>query len=146
MELLALGIQPNVSTFTPLIRVLCMEGNVLSATELMKSMEARGLERLVCSNDSIITGFCKVAEPEEGMAWLAKMLENNLKPRVETFTRLVECLSLIGRMDDALLILNAMFEIGYSLGTSVSYLLVNHLCQENWPQARNSLEEIFMTN
>ncbi|THU53294.1 hypothetical protein C4D60_Mb10t12910 [Musa balbisiana] len=139
------GLQPSVSTYTPLIEALCNEGNVLGAMELMRCMKEKGLEPLVRTNDYIINGFCRVGKAEAGMAWLVNMLEYNLKPQRDTINRLLECLSNSFRVDDALLVLDAVHKIGYSLETSVCYLLVSQLCGEDHRQAALQMEEILVS-
>ncbi|KAG0461844.1 hypothetical protein HPP92_020320 [Vanilla planifolia] len=144
LRMAALGIRPSVSTYTPLIQVLCEEGQVTDAMELLKLMEAEGLEPLVCTNDCIIKGFCRIGKAEEGMAWLSKMLHSNLKPRSETVNKLVECLSSLGLVDDALQVVNIMFGIGYSLGSSVCHLIISKLCGNASYQTGHVLNEIIL--
>jgi hypothetical protein len=43
----------------------------------------------------------------------------------------VKSLSTSGRMDDALLVLNIMFKVGFELGTSAWTVLVDQLCIGN---------------
>ncbi|KAJ1297027.1 hypothetical protein BS78_01G346600 [Paspalum vaginatum] len=110
------GLEPTVSTFTPLIDAMCKEGQVDAAVDLIKSMWAKGLDLLARSNDIIICGFCKMSRAEEGMSWLAGMLKNNIKPRKQTFAYLVKSLSTSGRLNEALLVQNVMFKVGFGLG------------------------------
>ncbi|WOL02519.1 pentatricopeptide repeat-containing protein [Canna indica] len=144
-KLLLVGLQPSTSTYTPLIQSLCEEGNMHGAVELMRCMKEKGLEPLVCTNDFIINGFCEAGKGDEGMAWLVNMLENNLRPQRVTINRLLEWLVNNTRVDDALLVLNATFGIGYTLQTSTCYLLVNQLCQENQGQAALQIKEILLS-
>jgi len=110
---------------------MCKQGQVDAAVDLIKSMRAKGLEPLVWSNDSIINGFCKIGRSDEGMAWLAGMLKNNIKPQQETFNTLVESLSTSGRGHDALLILDIMFKVGFEIGRLACTILVDKLCPGN---------------
>ncbi|KAK8945662.1 hypothetical protein KSP40_PGU012997 [Platanthera guangdongensis] len=144
-SLIAAGIEPSISTYTPLIFALCNEMRATDATELVRSMESRGLVPLVCTNDFVVVGFCRLGDADNGMAWLSKMLRSNLKPREETMCRLVECLSSLGRVDDALQVVNKMFDIGYGLGSAICRVLVSKLCGEDSPQrASRVMEEIMV--
>jgi pentatricopeptide repeat protein len=87
-----------------------------------------GLEPLVRSNDCVINAFCKARRADDGMAWLAAMLKDNLKPREHTFNSLLELLRDSERMDDALLVLSTMFKTGYGLGSLACTILVDKLC------------------
>lgn len=143
-RLIAAGIKPSISTYTPLIVSLCNEKQVTFATELMEVMEAQGLEPLVCMNDFIIVGFCHLGDAEKGMAWLEKMLQSNLKPQAETLNRLVECLSLLGRVDDALQLVYNMLESSYILGSTICHLIISKLCREDSYQAGLDLDDIMV--
>ncbi|XP_077239134.1 tetratricopeptide repeat (TPR)-like superfamily protein [Tasmannia lanceolata] len=145
-KLLGMGLQPLTSSYTPLIQALCKEGNVQKAIILLNDMLNRGLEPLVCTHDYIITGFCEQGNSTEGIDWLTKMLRSKLKPRDETFNKLIECLSLEDRVDDAMLVLDAMLGMGYTLGEYVCSLLVSRLCRDNIYQIEDCLETILQTN
>ncbi|XP_042490711.1 pentatricopeptide repeat-containing protein At5g18950-like [Macadamia integrifolia] len=97
-ELMVLDLQPYTSSYTPQIQALCEEGKAQEAIELWKDTQNRSLEPLVCTHDYIITGLCKQGNPTEGMEWL---LTSKLRPRRNTFNRLVEDFSSNNRFDDA---------------------------------------------
>ncbi|XP_039113842.1 pentatricopeptide repeat-containing protein At5g18950 [Dioscorea cayenensis subsp. rotundata] len=128
-QLLAKGLQPSVSTYTPIIRALCEEGSMADAVTMMTDMvEIRGLEPLIRTYDYIIVGFCKLGEAREALSWLHRMMKGKLKPRNDTLILLVECLSSVGQVDDALSVSNLLLELGYSLGGSACHQLVSALC------------------
>lgn len=143
-KLFLMGPKPTVYTYTPLIWTLCKEGNVLDAVELIKCMKGKNLEPLVCTNDFVVDGFCKVGKVEEAMAWLVNMLENNLKPNKGTINNLLACLSENHIVDDALLVLNSLFKLGYTLDISVCYLLVDQLCRDTQKQSKSQVEDILL--
>ncbi|KAJ0974636.1 hypothetical protein J5N97_016601 [Dioscorea zingiberensis] len=145
-QLLAKGLRPSVSTYTPMIRALCQEGSMADAVAMMTDMvEVRGLVPLVRTHDDIIAGFCKLGEAEEGLSWFHRMLKGKLKPREDTLNILVECLSSVGRVDDALLVSNSMLELGYSPGEPACHQLVSALCcKTNKHTAQQWLDDILV--
>ncbi|XP_074581292.1 uncharacterized protein LOC141837821 [Curcuma longa] len=143
-KLFSMGLKPSVSTYTPLIWTLCKEGNVLDAVELIKCMKEKNLEPLVCTNDFVVDGFCEVGKVEEAMSWLVNMLENNLKPKKGTINKLLVCLTKNHIVDDALLVLNNLFKLGYSLDIHICYLLIDQLCRDTRTQSTLQVEEILL--
>ncbi|KAM3707492.1 hypothetical protein ACJW31_02G028900 [Castanea mollissima] len=119
-ELLMQGLQPSTSSFSPLIEKLCQAGDIQEAKSC----------GMICKH--IITGLCNQGYAAEGMDWLLAMLKCKLKPKKETFERLVQCLSQSDKWDDILLVLDIMFRIGYTLREGICHSLVNKLCRENY--------------
>ncbi|XP_010261590.1 PREDICTED: pentatricopeptide repeat-containing protein At5g18950 [Nelumbo nucifera] len=141
-EILGMGMHPTISSYTPLIQALCDMGNAQEAIELWNDMRNRGLEPLVCTCDHIITGLCKAGNAKESMEWLINMLRSKQRPQRETFQRLVQYLSSSSRLDDALLVLDYLFGMGYILDETVLYSLVSQLCKGNLHHAWEYIGEI----
>ncbi|XP_068648507.1 pentatricopeptide repeat-containing protein At5g18950 [Aristolochia californica] len=141
-ELLAKGMQPSTYSYTPLIQALCKEGKLQKAMELFNEMENRELQPLGCTYDYIINRFCEQGNATEGMAWLARVLASKLRPREQTFCRLIECLSLKDRLHDALLVLDAMVGFGYKVRESLYFLLVTRLCKDSFNKVSERLEAV----
>ncbi|XP_042482424.1 pentatricopeptide repeat-containing protein At5g18950-like [Macadamia integrifolia] len=141
-ELMVMDLQPSTSSYTPLIQALCEEGKAQEAIELWKDMQNRSLEPLVCTHDYIITGLCKQGNPAEGMEWLTKMLTSKLRPRRKTFNRLVEAFSSNDQFDDALLVLDYLFGMDYTLEEPVCHSLISQLCKENLCGAQEEIEAV----
>ncbi|THG05450.1 hypothetical protein TEA_008152 [Camellia sinensis var. sinensis] len=130
-ELLEKGMQPSAATYTALIEKLCEMGDVDEAKELWEDMQNRGVEPAVCTHDFIITGLSNKGYVAEGMEWLAAMLRRNLKPQKQTFERLIQCLSQGDKLDEAILVLDYMFSIGYTLRECICHSLVDKLCEQS---------------
>ncbi|CAL5417872.1 unnamed protein product [Camellia sinensis] len=94
-------------------------------------MQNRGVEPAVCTRDFIITGLSNKGYVAEGMEWLAAMLRRNLKPQKQTFERLIQCLSQGDKLDEAILVLDYMFSIGYTLRECICHSLVDKLCEQS---------------
>lgn len=105
-------------------------------------MQSRGLQPIICTREHIITGLCNQGYAAEGMDWLLAMLKCKLKPKKETFERLIQCLSQSDKWDDILLVLDVMFRIGYTLREGICHSLVNKLCKENSHFVETHLGEI----
>ncbi|KAI8002251.1 Pentatricopeptide repeat-containing protein [Camellia lanceoleosa] len=130
-ELLEKGLQPSAATYTAPIEKLCEMGDVDEAKELWEDMQNRGVEPAVRTRDFIITGLSNKGYVAEGMEWLAAMLRRNLKPQKQTFERLIQCLSQGDKLDEAILVLDYMFSIGYTLRECICRSLVDKLCEQN---------------
>ncbi|PNX77540.1 pentatricopeptide repeat-containing protein at5g18950-like protein, partial [Trifolium pratense] len=68
------GLEPSVSSFTPLIKKLCEVGDIEGAKRLLKDMHHRHLEP-IATHDYIIIGLCKEGNLTQGMEWFAKHAE-----------------------------------------------------------------------
>lgn len=141
-ELLVQGLQPSTPSFTPIIEKLCQVGDIQEAKKLWNDMQSRGLIPMVYTRDHIITGLCEQGYFEEGMEWLLEMLKHELKPKKDTFMRLVQRLSQNDRPDDTLLVLDFMLRIGYTLEKAICQSLVNKLCKENSQFAETQLADV----
>ncbi|CAL5348842.1 unnamed protein product [Camellia sinensis] len=130
-ELLEKGLQPSAATYTAPIEKLCEMGDVDEAKELWEDMQNRGVEPAVCTRDFIITGLSNKGYVAEGMEWLTAMWRRNLKPQKQTFERLIQCLSQGDKLDEAILVLDYMFSIGYTLRECICRSLVDKLCEQN---------------
>ncbi|KAM3755306.1 hypothetical protein ACB098_02G030900 [Castanea mollissima] len=141
-ELLMQGLQPSTSSFSPLIEKLCQAGDIQEAKKLWDDMQSRGLQPIVCTHEHIILGLCNQGYAAEGMDRLLAMLKCKLKPKKETFERLIQCLSQSDKWDDILLVLDVMFRIGYTLREGICHSLVNKLCKGNSHFVETHLGEI----
>ncbi|KAK7829898.1 pentatricopeptide repeat-containing protein, partial [Quercus suber] len=135
-ELLMQGLQPSTSPFSPLIEKLCEVGDIQEAKKLWDDMQSRGLQPIVCTHELIITGLCNQGYAAEGMDWLLAMLKCKLKPKKETFERLIQCLSQSDKWDDILLV--------YTWREGICHCLVNKLYKENSHFVETHLGEILV--
>ncbi|PON80204.1 Tetratricopeptide-like helical domain containing protein [Parasponia andersonii] len=140
--LLAKGLQPSSSFYTSLIEKLCQVGDMKAAKKLWDEMTNVGLEPMIYTCDMFVIGYCDIGDLAEGMEWLVMMLKNQLKPKEQTFLRLLESFSGRDRLVDSLLIVDYMFKTGYKLQRGMLGLLVYKLCQRNPPFVGKYLEEI----
>ncbi|KAG9446018.1 hypothetical protein H6P81_012146 [Aristolochia fimbriata] len=160
-------LEPNHYTYNVLVHGYCKSGNLEEARDLFKEMCSKGFGKSMLSNNTMLAGLClqglmdeaihfldemqqkgvsfDVGNATEGMAWLVRVLASKLRPREETFRRLIECLSLKDRLNDALLVLDAMIETGYKVKEPVSFALVTGFCRDSFDQISERLEAVVQT-
>lgn len=130
-ELLSKGLQPSAASYTVIIEKLCETRQVDEAKALWEDMQDRGVNPETCTNDFIIHGLIKEGDDAQGIEWLARMLEKELRPQIDTFEKLINIFLERDNMGDALLVLDYMFKIGYTLTGGISHSLVKKLCKNN---------------
>lgn len=145
-DLIKQGLQPSTASYTVLIKKLCEMGCVEEATVLWKDMQERGVLPAVCTHDSIIVGLVEQGSLVEGMEWLSNMLESRLRPRQETFERLIQCLSEADKWEDASFVLGCMLKIGYTLNECICLSIVTKLCKDHLNGVEKCMEDVLRSN
>ena len=83
------GYRETTVSYNTMIAGMCLNGRTNEAHELWDDMQSRGLQPVVCTHEHIISGLCKQGYAAEGLDWLLAMLKCKLKPKKETFERLM---------------------------------------------------------
>lgn len=76
------------------------------------------------------------------MEWVLEMLHRKLKPQMQTFEILIQCLLQKDKLDDILVVLDLMLSMGYILQENTIHSLVSKFGQERFSFAETCLEKI----
>ncbi|XP_019264671.1 PREDICTED: pentatricopeptide repeat-containing protein At5g64320, mitochondrial-like [Nicotiana attenuata] len=96
-----LGISHDIITWTILVNILCMTGQVGKANELLRDMLMMGLNPDTISYTSMIAGFCKNGYVNEAFGLFKKMPH---MPSVVTYNCLIDGCCKVHRVDKALML------------------------------------------
>ncbi|KAK4375184.1 hypothetical protein RND71_005861 [Anisodus tanguticus] len=123
-----LGIYPNVISWTILVNILCMTGQVGKANELLRDMIMMGLNPDTISYTSMIAGFCKNGYVNEAFKLFKKM---PCMPSVVTYNCLIDGCCQVYRMDKALMLYQRMQKVGVTPDIITYTILINGLCKRS---------------
>ncbi|XP_077220558.1 pentatricopeptide repeat (PPR) superfamily protein [Tasmannia lanceolata] len=125
----ALGFVPDVVTVTKVLEVLCNEGRVMDAVEVLDRVEKKkgGLIDTVAYN-AVINGFCRLGKVKVGKRFLKEMEGKGCLPNVNTYNTLIAGFCESGNLDSALDLFHEMRTDGIDLNFVTYDTLIRGLC------------------
>ncbi|XP_011014366.1 PREDICTED: pentatricopeptide repeat-containing protein At1g63080, mitochondrial-like [Populus euphratica] len=132
-EMVERGYQPNLHTYTTIIKGLCKIGKTPVAVGLLKKMDNAGCQPNVVTYSTLIDSLCKdrLIRLEEASALFNEMMSFNILPDVVTFNILVDTLCKKGKISEAQRIFKTMIEKGVEPNTVTYSLLMNGYLLQN---------------
>ncbi|KAL8485300.1 hypothetical protein ACS0TY_027563 [Phlomoides rotata] len=140
------GYEPNVTTFTTLIKGHFLDDKVAEAEKLFKKL----LVLKICEpNDvmilTVINGLCKAGQTLPAFELLHALEKTKWKPNVNAYSAMIDGLCKSGMVDNALQLLSQMTAKGISPNVvTCSSMIQGLLDVGRWEDARDVLDE--MTN
>ncbi|KAK9032302.1 hypothetical protein V6N11_056573 [Hibiscus sabdariffa] len=120
------GFQPDVSSYTILIRGLCKKGMIESAQKVFDEMPC---EPNSFTFNTLINGFCKKGDMESASLLFDKMMrEVDCLPEVVTYTTLIDGFCRKGEFVEANKFLNEMVKWGCSPNVLTYNAIIYGLC------------------
>lgn len=123
-EMLERGVETNVATYNVLLNGICKRASLHSdvrfervvkeAEKVFDEMRERGLEPDVTSYSILLHVYSRAHKPQLCLDKFVLMKERGICPTVATYTSVVKCLCLCGRMGDAERLLDEMVCSGVS--------------------------------
>nr|AXP84153.1 hypothetical protein Gohir.A07G020700 [Gossypium hirsutum] len=119
-------VQPDVSSYTILMRVLCKKGMVESARKVLDEMPC---EPNLIAYNTLINGYCKKGDLESANLVFDKILtEVDFLPDVVTYTTLIDGYCRKGEFVEAKRCLNMMMKAGCSPNVVTYNAIIYALC------------------
>ncbi|KAH6788410.1 hypothetical protein C2S51_003416 [Perilla frutescens var. frutescens] len=158
-----LGYEPDVVTFTTLLKGLCIDDKVIEAEELfskhalinglckggytsracdlLELLETTSCKPNVYDYNALIDSLCKDERVGDALRLLCKMIDNGILPDVVTYSSMIHGLCGVGRWKDVECLLNEMVNRNVSLNVFTFTILVNAHCKEgNMKEAEDVVE------
>merc|ERR1719421_601329 len=103
-----MGIQPDLITFSTLVKGYSQTGDVRKALALKQELKSRGLKCDEIMYNSLIDGCAKANEFEEGLRVFEDMLQTGVPPSNITFSILVKLYFEAGKVQEAFQLVEEM--------------------------------------
>ncbi|KAL0456557.1 UNVERIFIED_CONTAM: putative pentatricopeptide repeat-containing protein, mitochondrial [Sesamum latifolium] len=139
-----LGYEPNVTTFTTLIKGLFLDDKVVEAEKLFKKL----LTLKLCKPNevtilTVINGLCRAGHTLTAYDLLGLFEETSFKPGVKTYNTVIDSLCKDRMVDDALQILAKMIDKGMSPNIVTYNSVLQGLCNfGKWKDAKDLITEM----
>ncbi|XP_026384523.1 pentatricopeptide repeat-containing protein At1g12300, mitochondrial-like [Papaver somniferum] len=128
--ILKMGYDPNIITYTNLIKGLCLQGKIQVAVELFDKMIDRGVQPNTITCNTIITGLCRVGELENALHLLRNMAKWNCEASIVSYGVIMDALGKRGLVDEALHLFWEMIDDSSIVTNVIVYnSLINGFCK-----------------
>ncbi|KAM7465119.1 hypothetical protein LguiB_012681 [Lonicera macranthoides] len=122
------NISPNVQTFNVLVDMLCKQGMLKEAEEVLESMIQRGVEPDVFTYNALMNGYCLLGKVDEARRVLELMTQRGVLPNVVTYNSLMNGYCLLKKVDEARRVLELMTQRGVEPNVVTYSSLMNGYC------------------
>ncbi|KAL6190700.1 hypothetical protein ACLB2K_037094 [Fragaria x ananassa] len=136
--------QPNVVTFSTLIKGFCAIGNNTAAIQLLGKMEANGCEPNIFTYSTIIDSLGKDTLVDQAKNLFAEMIGRGIAPNIVTYTSLIQGVCNIGNWKEATRLLNEMASQGIFPDVFIFSVLIDALCKEGRVVEAKSVVQIMV--
>lgn len=126
----ALGIKPDLVTYTIMIDNVCNRKNLREATRLLGVLSEEGYKPDCYVYNTIMKGHCMLSQSEEVLDVYKKMKDEGVEPDLVTYNTLIYGLSKSGRVKKAKEFLGVMTEMGHFPDAVTYTSLMNGMCRE----------------
>ncbi|XP_068634872.1 pentatricopeptide repeat-containing protein At3g18110, chloroplastic [Aristolochia californica] len=131
------GVQPTVATMHILMVSYGTAGQPLEAESLLNNLKTSGLVVNTITYSSVIDAYLKNNDYKSGIQKLLEMRKDGIEPDCRIWTCFIRAASLCPQTNEALLLLNALRDIGFDLPirlltekTNSMVLEVDHLLKQ----------------
>ncbi|GAB4850052.1 hypothetical protein Ancab_029350 [Ancistrocladus abbreviatus] len=137
-EMVELGCKPNVVTYNTIIKLLCENGRMKEAYDMLKQMRNKGCDPNVITYNCI---FRCLVKPNEILWFFDRMIENGVRPGLDTFVMLIRKFGRWGFLRPVFLVWNKMEELGCSPDESAYNALIDALVQKGMVDMAKKYDE-----
>ncbi|XP_050235175.1 pentatricopeptide repeat-containing protein At1g80550, mitochondrial [Mercurialis annua] len=133
-----LGCVPNVATYNTIVKLFCENGRFKEAYKVLDEMNKKGVTA------DVITYHCffgYLEKPKEILFLFDRMIENDVRPRMDTYVMLMRKFGRWGFLRPVLLVWKKMEEQGCSPGEFAYKALIDVLIQKNMLDLARKYEE-----
>ncbi|XP_006837175.2 pentatricopeptide repeat-containing protein At1g71060, mitochondrial [Amborella trichopoda] len=102
MDVSVPGCEPDLNTYTMMVRMFCLEGKVEMALRVWRGMNSRGVLPCMHLYSALICGLCDENRLDEACKYFLEMLDMGIRPPGQMFGRLKQCLLDDGKKELAL--------------------------------------------
>ncbi|KAL3636168.1 hypothetical protein CASFOL_020715 [Castilleja foliolosa] len=95
------GVEPNLVTYTVVMKGLCKQHKLKESVSILKDMVAKGLYPDQTSYNALIQCSCKARDFNQAMQLYDEMVKLNVKPNTATHNILINGLCVYGELSDA---------------------------------------------
>ncbi|KAL0456602.1 UNVERIFIED_CONTAM: putative pentatricopeptide repeat-containing protein, mitochondrial [Sesamum latifolium] len=138
------GYEPNVTTFTTLIKGLFLDDKLIEAEKLFKKL----LTLKMCETDevtilTVINGLCKAGHTLTAYDLLGLFEKTSFKPNVYSYNTVIDSLCKDRMVDEALQLLAKMIDKGISPNIVTYNSVVQGFCNfGRWKEAKDLISEM----
>ncbi|KAM7274832.1 hypothetical protein ACFE04_016698 [Oxalis oulophora] len=135
------NLQPNVVTFTTLIRGYSMKREIDEALSVLEEMKSRGLKPNAITYNTLIQGLCEARNFDK----IKDILEGtDFSPDTCTFNTLINSHCSVGNLDEAMKVFKRMSELRVPPDSATYSILIRGLCQKGeFERAGELLDKLY---